>query len=241
MVEVSALAKQATAALMPLLRSGLASLVKGLALGQLLTFIGMVVAGYVGSRHGEFAARIVASLFVGVIGTIATLVLSSHRAVFAVVQGALEKLAMGSALFQVVFRYLLGVSEETAPGQRMGVVGNALETRIPLEQAQQRLNNAIFRLKREHHDVSGLRGWLLTKVRTSLLGLVASVTLARFRRDDQTQGAVDLIRVRDELGEGLDALLVDQVRAISTRTTWLFGGIAAAIAALTVFLIHWYW
>jgi hypothetical protein len=241
MVEVSALAKKATTAVLPLLRSGLTSLVKWLVLGQLLTFVAMVVAGYVGSRHGEWSARITSAFFVGLVGTIATVVISSHRAVFAVIEAALEKLAMGSALFQVLFAHLLGVSEAMAPGERLGVVGNALETRVPLAQACQRLNNAVLGITREKHGVTGLRGWLLTQVRTTLLERVANVTLARFRREDQSQGAIDLIRVRDELGEGLDTLLIDQVHGISTRTTWLFGGFAVAIASLTIFLIHWYW
>jgi hypothetical protein len=239
MVDFASLTKKTTGALLPLLRVGLGAFGKGLLFGLLLTLAAMLLAGYFGSHHGEFLPRLVASLVVGFIGTIATVTLASKRAVFTVVEAALEKLGLGSALFQLVFQHLLGVTDATERGERMGAVRQAVETRLPLAQAEQRLSNAVAKVTLERSEVTGLRGWLLRSVRIRLLGLVATVTLARFREEGQQHGAVDLVRVRDALGQSLDALLVEQVGDISARSTWILGGAAAALSALVTWGVYW--
>jgi hypothetical protein len=74
----------------------------------------------------------VAALLVGLIGATVTVIIASKRAVFAVAEAALTELALGSALFQALFQHLLGVSDDTERGERMGATGGALETRLPL-------------------------------------------------------------------------------------------------------------
>lgn len=239
MGEASSLLSKAKAGLIPLLREGLVSLGKGLAIGFGLTIATAITSAAFASRHGNFAPRLVAFLLVLAIGGTATLLLSPQRAALRVARAVLEGLSLGSALFQVIFRYLLRVGDDQATGERMGAVGKALETRIPLSQAEERLRAAVSKVTLEKHELTGLRGWLLTHVRGTLVTSIERLTLARFRRDDQQHGAVDLLVVRDELGAGLDALLADQVKAISNRSTWLFGTIAAILSVFVTWVIYW--
>jgi len=239
MVDVTALAQKGTAQLLPLLRRGLASFAKALVVGFGLTLLAVLLAASQASRHGEFAPRLLAAALVALVGVSATLLLSSKHAVVVVAAQALERLALGNALFQVVFRYLLNVTDEQASGQRLGAVGNALETRIPLAQAEARLRAAIAKVSLERSELEGMRGWLLAKVRGRILRTIERLTLTRFRRDNQQRGAIDLLQVRDELGQGLDDVLVAQILALSTRTTLLFSGIAIALCAAITWTIHW--
>jgi hypothetical protein len=241
MAEVAVLAKKAASALLPLIRAGLAALAKGLVMGQSLTLVAMLIAVGIGSRNGEIAARLVSALLVGVIGTVTTVIFASKRAVFAVIEAALKNLALGTTLFRAVFSRLVGVSDEPQPDAPQGALANAIEERLPLAQAEQRLKSVVAQVTREDHQFDGMRGWLLTKARASLLGLVAQVTLARFRDDHRKQGAVDLRRVRDELGMGLDALLIEKVSGLSSRSTYLAVGLAVVTATLSTSAIYWYW
>jgi hypothetical protein len=241
MPDVAALMKNATAALFPLLRAGLSSFLRTIALGALLTFVAMGVAGAIGSRNGEWLARVVAALITGICGGTATLVVASHLAVFSVAQAALDKTQLGSWFFSIVFERLLGVSKDEHSKENLGAVGVALETRIPLAQAQARLNRVVSTLTREASTPSGMRGWLFGRVRTFLFNRVEQLTLARFRREEQSKGAVDLLLVRDELAGTLDGLLTDQVKGLSTRTVVLFGGLAVLVASLSTYAIHRFW
>lgn len=239
MVDVSGIAKRSAAALVPLLTGGLRALASSLLVGLGLTGIAMLLAAYFGSRHGELWPRLVAAGLVGAIGATATVMIASKRAVFEVVGVALTQLALGTTLFRLVFNHILRIDDQTERGERLGVVGGTLETRIPLAQAEQRLQNAVASIISDGHGISGIRGWLLGRVRRVLLRLVAKLTLARFRAEGQAQGAVDLIKVRDELGQGVDSLLIDQVHGIGTRTTWLLGAAAATISSLVTCIIYW--
>jgi len=241
MVDIASAARTGAANLLPLLRAGLSSLVRAWLIGQSLTFVGAALAWTVSSRHGDWAPRFYAGAFVLLAGTVTTLLLAPKRAVFVVATSALQKLELGSALFQVVFRYLLQVTDDQAPGDRLGQLGNALETRIPLARAEAKLRTAVARVTLEQHSLPGLRGWLLSKVRLSLLSRVSALTLTRFRRDNQSHGAVDLIQVRDELGAGLDSVIIDQLENISFRTTLLFSSITAALCTLATWTIYWTW
>lgn len=231
MTDVSTFVKNASSILLPLLRTGVSGFIRAVALGALITVIAMVVAGAIGSRNGEWLASVVSAAIAGVCGVSATLVIASHLAVFSVARAALDKAQLGSLFFSVVFERLLSV----------GSVGKALETRIPLAQAQARLSRVVSTLTREDRGPSGVRGWLFGRVRTFLLKRVEQLTLARFRTEEQSKGAVDLIRVRDELAGTLDGLLTDQVDALSTRAVVMFGGVATLIASLSTYAIHRFW
>lgn len=237
MPELSGLAKKGKDTLLPLLRIGLGSYGKGLAMGLLLTFLAMVAAGSFGSRDGRILPRLVAALLVGIIGTVATAVLASKRAVFAVAEAALTQLALGTTLLNVTFQHLLRVTDDTERGERLGTVGNAVETRVPFAQAESRLKAAVARVTFEKAEVGGIRGRILRGVRSNLLARVSQITLARFREEGQRSGAVDLVRVRDELGQGLDALLVDQVASVASRSTWVIATVAVALSALVTYVV----
>jgi hypothetical protein len=240
MAELSGLAKSLGSTLLPLLRSGILSFAQVFFLGNVTTVFAMGLAGYFSSKSHLWTPMILSSIVVGLLGLITTVILASHRAVFSVAKKALVSANIGTTLFGFVFERLLRVSDESTHGDRLGTVGATFETRIPLAQAQQRLTKVVSTLTRESHAQTGMSGWLFGKVRSLLLEQVEFFTLARFRKDHQRSGAIDLLQIRDELGQGLDALLVEQIDAANTRFTLILTGLASLAAALLTYLFRIY-
>jgi hypothetical protein len=209
-------------------------------LGNVTTVFAMGLAGYFSSKSHLLSPMVLSAVVVGILGFTTTVIIASHRSVFSVAKKALISANIGTTLFRFVFDRLLGVSEESTHGNRLGTVGATIETRIPLAQAQQRLAKVISTLTRESHAQTGISGWLFGKVRGLLLEQVEFLTLTRFRKENQRSGAIDLLQVRNELGQGLDTLLVDQIDAANTRFTLIFATLASLVSTLLTYLFRIY-
>jgi len=83
-------------------------------------------------------------------------------------------------------------------------------------------------------------GWLLTRTRRALIAEVEGFTLAHFRAEGQSKGAVDFLALRDELGQGLDGYLVERVQSTSSQTSRLLAALAVALACACTLAIHQY-
>ena len=121
---------------------------------------------------------------------------------------------------------------EEAHGERGGWVTRTVE-RLPLAQAEKRLEEAIREHSRASSEDSGPTDWLSRRVRTRLLGAVHEYTLARFRDENAQHGGVDLVKVQSDLGERIDAMLIGKLRGgINVWMIVILVGLPVQILAL---------
>lgn len=111
-----------------------------------------------------------------------------------------------------------------------GAVARAAE-RLPLAQAEARLNEAVAVLLRASADGGGLSGWVRRRVHGKLLSAVRQYTLARFRQEGAEHGGIDLLKVRADLGRNIDSFMMRKMRGIALRWT-----VAVVVAAIVVSL-----
>lgn len=161
----------------------------------------------------------------------------SKRAIIMTLAHGLAKLRLGRSAVQLVFNRLLNVAEEEAVGARGGQLAQIVE-RLPLAQAEKKLTDAVQAVVNAPPDGSG---WFRRKVQGMLLNRVHKFTLARFREEGAAHGGVDVLKVRTELEDRVDDILVHKLR--SGLNLWTIGiiiGLPLVVAvetALVYFLI----
>jgi hypothetical protein len=159
-------------------------------------------------------------------------VLAAKRAIAVTLVHALREYRIASTAVRLIFGRLLGVKAEEAHGERGGWATRTVE-RLPLVQAEKRLEEAIHEHLSASVEGSGLNGWLSQRVQSRLLRAVHAFTLARFRDEDARHGGVDLVKVQSDLGERIDALLLGKLRGgINVWMMVILVGLPVQILAL---------
>lgn len=160
--------------------------------------------------------------------------LAFQRTVAGGLLAAVERLALGRRLSGALFDRMLGLAgagerrAEGAAGDRGRAVAAVLDA-VPLAQAEAWLRQAIQ--ERLRADAGGATGFLRRRLERGLIERVETLTLARFREAGRGAGSVDLVRLKDELGEGIDGRIAAMAGGAVTRITILMivGGSALAV------------
>lgn len=154
----------------------------------------------------------------------------------AILRGLLHgigRLKLGAKVLRIVFDQL-GVTDDSSQGERAGVIGRTVE-RIPLRVAEDRLRSAVHGLLQQRAAQTGLRAWFARNLMNATLERVEALTLSRFRADDAKLEGVDLRVVRDELGDGIDAAIGNQVVAHLNRLNLLIAGLYVILSGLVAY------
>jgi hypothetical protein len=214
----------------------------GAALKALMkTVFGMVLLGALvtsvtvyEAAQGSWLRALIAAVLSLVALAIITGMMAVKNAVMRGLLHGLKTLNLGTRLFTMLFDKL-GVTEESKKGDRAGALGRAVE-RIPLQQAEERLSNAVLSVLAERAGKTGFRAWLAGKLISSAVERIQSITLARFRSENAKAGGVDLIVVRDELIVTIDKTLAGMISAQLNKLNFVFATLyvvfAVAIAVL---------
>jgi hypothetical protein len=156
-------------------------------------------------------------------------VLGLKRAYILAAAHGVQSSQLGRKLVGIVFDRILLVSADGAHGDRGGQLARGAET-LPLKQAEQRLTAAIDGLANPEGKPGGLRA----RLQRFLLNRVKAATLSRFRDADAEKGGVDLLKVRAELEDSVDAKLVERLKSgLNLWTIIVIVGLPAAIAVQT--------
>jgi len=163
-------------------------------------------------------AMAAAALLAVVVGCVVGALLALKRAVAAALVAGLKKLQLGRRALGMIFSRLLDVSEDDAMGERGASLAKKAE-RLPLAVAEARLAGVVNGLVGERAQKKGFRAAIARRIQASALRRVESLTLKQFRGQDAQHGGVDLILVRDELSERVDAMVAGAVQAASRKLT----------------------
>lgn len=164
-------------------------------------------------------------------------ILGGKRAIARTLVHALQTYQVGSTAVRLVFGRLLGVAAEEVHGERGGWLTRTTE-RLPLAQAEKRLDDAIQHLLHAPTEGGGLTGWLRRRVQTRLLGTIRKLTLTRFREEDAQHGGVDLLKVQQHLGEHIDGLLIGKLRGgVNLWTAAVLIGLPSQILVMDYLVI----
>lgn len=200
-------------------------------LGTLLVFTaaGIVLAcvSYYFLHEGHGLYGVIAAT-VALLESVATgVVLGGKRAMAMAVAHGLAMLRLGRILVRLVFERMLGVAEGDAFGMRGGRVARRLE-RLPLAKAEELLSSAVRDLT---GDDAARGSWLRRKIQARLLEAVRKYTLTRFRQESAEHGGIDLVKVQEELEQGVDAALVCKVsRGLRVATSLAILGLPFVVA-----------
>ena len=93
---------------------------------------------------------------------------------------------------------------------------------LPLQEAEGKLRSAVTNVLKAPTEGGGPGGHLRRKVLGTLVRKIEMVTLAEFRTAEQTASGVNLVLVRDRLGQAIDVRLLPLVRSANRKTTALF-------------------
>jgi hypothetical protein len=185
-VEFATVGKVVGRLLLVAFRSFLVTLVAFTALGLVLA----ALAGYWMSRTNAVYG-VIAAVVAVLEGVAVGIILGGKRAlVMALVEG-LRTYRLGGAVVGLLFRRLLGVSA----GERGAWLARAAE-RVPLAQAEARLNGAVGAALAAPAEGDGPLGWGRRRLQARLVAAVGKYTLARFREEGAKEGGVDLVKVQ---------------------------------------------
>jgi len=138
---------------------------------------------------------------------------------------------------RLIFGRLLGVSAAETHGER-GVWAVRTVERLPLAQAEQRLDDALHHFVRDTTNDRGVAGWLRRRVRLRLTDAIRTLTLARFRDEHAQHGGVDLVKVQGDLGGRIDGLLIGKLRGgINLWTAIVLVGLPTQILVMDFILL----
>lgn len=175
---------------------------------------------------GAVAVVIIESVTIGC-------VLGAKRAMIMAVSHGLGTLRLGRSLVRVIFERMLGIAEDEAVGQRGGRIVRGVE-QLPLAQADELLSNTVRGMAGDTEQ----GGWLRRKIRTRLLEAIRKLTLSRFREEDAKHGGIDLLKVKEELEQKVDDVLVQKVRGgLRLWTALVVIGLPVLVAMQTYVVI----
>jgi hypothetical protein len=209
------------------------------------TTVGMVTLGVVSSigvwfiaADGNTLRGVVAVAIAAVVFAVLGVMLGLKRAVGSALLLGFSKLHLGQKLGAVLFKRILDVDDADVHGERGVRVATASE-RLPLKRAEERLQSAVNTLLRA--DGEKPLGFLRRKLQEAALERVALVTAKRFREDAAAHGGVDLVKVRDELAQKFDELVVDAIEGGLFKVTVLLVVVASALSVGSAVALHRFW
>ena len=185
-------------------------------LGLVLVIASFLYAAGVSALHGLLAA--LATLAICAVGGVT---LSVKRSVTGALSHAIDELDLGPKGVELLFAHLLDVGEDDPHGER-GVAPARVAENLPLQAAEEKLEAAVRAALNAPQEGGGLGGYLRRKILASLLEKIQALTLAEFRSSHQEAGGVNLIVIRDRLGDGIDARLIAMTEAASRKITIVF-------------------
>ncbi|WP_437320421.1 hypothetical protein [Sorangium sp. So ce385] len=194
-----------------------------------MSLLAVVLAGssYAIAADGSALRGALAAIVALALSAVVGFTLSWKRALGAGVLQVVRSKRLGGMLVTAVFERLLGVSDEAEVGARGGRVAQAVEG-VPINEAVKRLRLAVIHRVQAAPQGGGLRGILRRKIEAQLLKSIEALTLARFRNEAHQKGGIDLVKVRDEVAQGVDDLVTDEIEGTLLVTTLLLVGAAAA-------------
>ncbi|WP_437552739.1 hypothetical protein WME97_15745 [Sorangium sp. So ce367] len=197
-----------------------------------MSFLALVLAGssYAIAADGSALRGGLAAVAALALSAVIGFTLSWKRALGTGILQIVRAKRLGGTLVTAVFERLLGVSEQAEAGARGGRMAQAVE-RVPLNEAVKRLRLAVIHRVQASPTGGGVRGFLRRRIEAQLLGTIETLTLARFRNEANQGGGIDLLKVRDELAQGVDGLVTDQIEGTLLKMTLLLVG-AAVLASL---------
>ncbi|HEY7315441.1 MAG TPA: hypothetical protein VH643_39290 [Gemmataceae bacterium] len=205
----------------------------------LLTLLFMVLLGVVlaaasywilSSPHWGYG--VIAALVALIECIVVGIILAVKRAVAVTLVHGLHKYQIASAAVRLIFGRLLGVAADETHGERGGWMTRTAE-RLPLSQAEKRLEKAIHGIVNAPSEGGSPTSWLRRRVQTRLLGAVHKYTLAHFRDEDARHGGVDLVKVQTDLGARIDGIMIRKLRGgINLWTILVLVGLPVQILAL---------
>ena len=199
---------------------------------MLLLGIILAAASYWILSSPHWVYGVVAALVALIECVVVGVVLAGKRAIAVTLVHGLRKYQIGSAAVRLVFGRLLGVTAEEEHGERGGWLTRTAE-RLPLSQAEKRLDDAVHGILSAPSEGGGMTGWLRRRVQNRLVGTVHKYTLASFREENARYGGVDLAKVQSDLGERIDGMLIGKLRGgINVWTLAVLVGLPAQILAL---------
>ncbi len=132
--------------------------------------------------------------------------LALKRGIAAGIAAAIERSAPGQAVLRELFDRMLAVDDASVMGQRGGGAVRTVEN-LPLRDAEQALKRAVGELLDVPLEGEGTRGGLRRRMRDALVERIEALTLTGLREADTGGAGVDLMKVRNQVGAGLDARL----------------------------------
>lgn len=174
-----------------------------------MTFAGGVLAAlsYYFLREYQWFYGAIGVAVIVVESVIIGCVLGAKRAMIMAVSHGLGTLRLGKSLVRVIFERMLGIAEGEKVGQRGGRIVRGLE-QLPLSQADKLLSNAVRGIASDTER----GGWLRGKIQKRLLEAIRKLTLSQFREEEAEHGGIDLLKVKEELEQKVDDVLVEKVR-----------------------------
>jgi hypothetical protein len=226
MFDLRSFAKRAALLVMVALRSFALTMLAMLVLGVALAVIAYFVLAEVDPLYGVVAA-LLALLECAAVGVY----VAGKRALVVALVTGVRGLRLGRFGVRLLFERLLGVAEPGA-GDRGGVVAR-VAARLPLAQAEARLERAVRDVLAAQPSGGGISGWVRRRLQAGLLAAVQKYTLARFRAEDKDQGGVDLVKVRADLEERIDALLAAKLmRGVNGLLPMVLVGLSVQVLGL---------
>ncbi|WP_437614905.1 hypothetical protein WMF20_16855 [Sorangium sp. So ce834] len=194
-----------------------------------MSLLAVVLAGssYAIAADGSGPRGALAAIVALALSAVIGFTLSWKRALAAGILQVVRSKRLGGMLVTAVFERLLGVSDQAEVGARGGRVAQAVEG-VPINEAVKRLRLAVIHRVQAAPQGGGLRGLLRRKIEAQLLKIIEALTLARFRNEAHQKGGVDLVKVRDELAQGVDDLVTGEIEGTLLVTTLLLVGATAA-------------
>ncbi len=225
-MDFAAFGKAVGRLLLVALRSFLVTVVAFTALGLVLAAVSWYWMSRTHAVYG-LVAGVVALLEAVALG----IILGGKRAlVMALVEG-LRTYRLGGTVVGLLFRRVLGASAEAPAGERGAWLARAAE-RVPLAQAEARLNGAVSTVLAAPGEGGGALGWGRRRLQARLVAAVGKYTLARFREEGAKEGGVDLVKVQAELATRVDNALADKLaHGVNLWTVLALVGLPAQVLA----------
>lgn len=202
-----------------------------------LSLIGAVLAGLSAYflRNDEWYYATVAAVLALVEAVGLGFVFGTKRAMAMAMAHGLGVLRLGRSLVRLVFERMLKIDEGAESGERGSRIVQSVE-RLPLGKADELLSRAVRGLT---GDIERSR-WFRRTIHAMLLELVRKYTLARFREEGAKHGGVDLLKVKDELEETIDEMLVQKIRSgLRLWNALAIIGLPLLVALQTYVLVWW--
>ena len=210
------------------------SLAKAAVRTFLVTWLVMIVIGIALAITADYlmpevtsVVRVLIELLIVFEFVVLGAIIASRRSLLGTLMHGLKRQQLARSSVRMLFDRFAAVSAEESPGERGNVAIRAAE-RLPLAKAEELLQRILRGFAGALASRTDLPGRMGQRLQSHLFGRVGSVTLSKFRDHNKQHGGVDVLRVRDELENHIDTLLIGRLRW--TVNLWTFGVLAVVVA-----------